>query len=246
MHWLIPRARLALAYLFMGVLTPPALLLMVLALPSRLLRIRIGIAYAHLLGPGMAAILGLRFDVRGRERLQGSMPAIFVLNHSSMLDLLVGMELVPYCACGVAKKEMARVPLFGQAYLLSGHLLIDRGSRERAIAAMNETARTMEQHGLGAWLWPEGTRSEDGRLMPFKKGFVHLAIATGLPVVPIVIHDAPALWPARTVDIRPGTVRVEVLEPIDTSGWRVESVGEHAAAVHAVFVQHLPAHQHPG
>ena len=85
----------------------------------------------------------------------------------------------------------------------------------------------------------------DGRLLPFKKGFVHLAIATSLPVVPIIVHDAPARWPARTLDIRPGTIRVEVLEPIPTDAWTNDRAGEIAEDIRQRYIAHMAKHQHP-
>lgn len=237
--------RAAAAVALIAVLTPPVLVLMVLLLPFRLLRIQLGTAYGNLLGLWVGRALGFRYAVSGRERLAGCMPAIYVVNHSSSLDLLVGLALVPRKACAVAKKEIARVPLFGQAYLLSGHLLIDRGQRDKAVAAMEATAEDVRRRGLGAWIWPEGTRSDDGRLKPFKKGFVHLAVATRLPVVPVVIHGAPRRWPARTFDLHPGTLQVEVLEPIATDGWSGDRAAEHAEQVHAVFAARLPEWQRP-
>ena len=85
----------------------------------------------------------------------------------------------------------------------------------------------------------------DGRLLPFKKGVVHLALATRLPIVPVVVHDAHLRWPARTLDIRPGPLRVQVLEPVDTTGWTRERAEEHLADLHARFVEALAPHQRP-
>jgi len=229
----------------LGVVTLPVLLAMLFLWPSRAARIRLGCRYGHLIGTVGARILGFRFAIDGRERAQALMPAIYVVNHASALDLLLGLAMVPIGACAIAKKEMARVPFLGQAYLLSGHLLIDRSDKSRTIAAMDEVARQMQAHRLGAWIWPEGTRSPDGTLKRFKKGFVHLALATRLPVVPIVILDAPARWPARTLDFRPGTLHVQVLDPIDTSRWRQDQVAEHAEAVRQVIAGRLPEHQRP-
>ncbi len=237
--------RILVAACGLGVVTVPVLIALVFLWPSRAARIRLGCRYGHLIGTVGARILGFRFDVRGRSRAQALMPAIYIINHASALDLLLGLSMVPIGACAIAKKEMARVPFLGQAYLLSGHLLIDRRDKSKSIAAMGEVARQMLKHGLGAWIWPEGTRSSDGRIKPFKKGFVHLALATRLPIVPIAILDAPARWPARTLDLRPGTLRVEVLAPIDTADWTVETVSEHAEQVRQVIAARLPEHQRP-
>lgn len=238
-------SRIVVAAVGLGIVTVPVLLAMLLMWPSRPARIRLGCRYGHFIGTVGARVLGFRFDILGRERAQALMPAIYIINHTSALDLMLGLAMVPVGACAIAKKEMARVPFLGQAYLLSGHLLIDRSDKTKTIAAMDAVARDMSAHGLGAWIWPEGTRSPDGRLRPFKKGFVHLALATRLPIVPIAILDAPARWPARTLDFRPGTLQVAVLEPIETTDWSIDTVAEHAEQVRQVIAARLPAHQRP-
>jgi putative phosphoserine phosphatase/1-acylglycerol-3-phosphate O-acyltransferase len=180
------------------------LLLSLLLLPWRPLRIRIGNVYGKAVGPSVARILGVRTRVRHRERLAASSPAIYITNHTSTLDVLIAMWLCPVGGCGIAKKEIARIPFFGWAYWLSGHLLIDRSDRE------------------------------GGRLLSFRKGFAHLAIATGLPVVPLVLHGAHQRLPDRSFTLIPGEFEVEVLEPIDTRSWKRETVDEHVEQVHAI------------
>ena len=238
-------ARIVVAGVGLGVVTLPVLVAMLLLWPWRAARIRLGCRYGHLIGHVGARILGFRFHIDGARRAQDLMPAIYVVNHSSALDLMLGLAMVPVGACAIAKREMVKIPFLGQAYLLSGHLMLDRSDKARAVAAMQDVAVVMKRHGLGAWIWPEGTRSPDGRIRVFKKGFVHLALATGLPVVPVVILDAPARWPARTLEFRPGVLEVRVLDPIDTSGWRLETVADHAEAVRQVIAAALPAHQRP-
>ena len=211
------------------------LLLSLLLLPWRPLRIRIGNVYGKILGPSVTRILGIRTRVRHPERLSGSSPAIYITNHTSILDVLIAMWLCPMGGCGIAKREIARIPFFGWAYRLSGHLLIDRGDREGAIAALAATAEVVRRHRLSIWIWPEGTRSRDGRLLSFRKGFVHLAIATGLPVVPMVLHSAHQRVPGRSFTLIPGELEMEVLEPIDTRAWKPETVGDHVEQTHAVF-----------
>ena len=210
-------------------------------LPWRVLRIRVGKVYGTLCGKAVCSLAGIRPRVEHAERLRG--PAVFVLNHASTVDMWAGMPLAPHGSCGVAKKEIVRVPFFGQAYFLSGHLRLDRGDRERAIASLAEAGRLVQENGLSIWMWPEGTRSRDGRLRPLKKGFVHMAIATGLPVVPIVFHDADLLWPGRTLCIAPGELRVEVLPAIDTSAWAAETAGQHALQVQSAFQDALGERQ---
>ncbi len=214
-------------------------------MPWRPLRIRIGNVYGKTVGPSVAWILGVRTRVHNRERLAESRPAIYVTNHTSALDVFIGMWLCPMGGCGIAKKEIARIPFFGWAYRLSGHLLIDRSDREGAIAALEETAEVVRRHHLSIWIWPEGTRSRDGRLRSFRKGFAHLAIATGLPVAPVVVHGAHERLPYQSFRVAPGALEVEVMEPIDTRHWKRETVDEHVEQVHALFRDALRPAQKP-
>ncbi len=221
------------------------LLLSLLLLPWRPLRIRIGNVYGKAVGPWVARILGVRTRVRYRERLAASSPAIYITNHTSALDVFIAMWLCPMGGCGIAKKEIARIPFFGWAYWLSGHLLIDRGDREGTIAALAATAELVRRHRLSIWIWPEGTRSRDGRLLSFRKGFAHLAIATGLPVVPVVLHGAHERLPDRSFRLIPGALEVEVMEPIDTRSWKRETLDEHVEQVHEIVRRALRPAQRP-
>ena len=97
----------------------------------------------------------------------------------------------------------------------------------------------VKEKGLSIWIWPEGTRSLDGKLIPFKKGFVHLALATGLPVVPVIVHGAHKVWPAKTMQFYPGEVKVEVLDPIKTDDWNRETVDKHVEEVRSFMAKAL-------
>ena len=92
---------------------------------------------------------------------------------------------------------------------------------------------------MSIWIWPEGTRSLDGKLIPFKKGFVHLALATGLPIVPVVLHGAHKVWPAKTMEFYPGEVRVEVLDSIKTDNWSKENLDKHVEEVRGIMAKAL-------
>ncbi len=201
-------ARLALAWAIFGPTAIVVLAAAVVLLPWRGARVRFSYRAMNLIGPALFWALGIPLDVPRPKDLEPLAPALFVINHTSSLDTLLMISFLPPGTCGVAKREAMWIPLFGQAYWLSGHLLLDRGDRERAKASLARLAAVMKRHRLGAIMSPEGTRSPDGRLKAFKKGFVHMALATRLPVVPLIIEGAHKAWPARTLQLAPHPVRI--------------------------------------
>ena len=237
--------RWLLGFSCLALFSVPYVLIVVLLLPWRGLRIRCGNIYGKIIGPAMTRIAGTRATIRNRDRINSQMPAIYVTNHSSELDPFIAMWLCPMGGCGIAKKAVGNIPFFGWAYRLSGHLLIDRSNRDKAIASMNEIAALVKEYGMSIWIWPEGTRSRDGRLQPLKKGFVHLAIATGLPIVPIVAHDAHRRWPGRSLRMYPGQLEIDVLPAVSTEGWSTDTMEEHLAEIHGLFSATLADHQQP-
>jgi lysophosphatidate acyltransferase len=245
MHFLRSRLAALLALLWTALLAPPVFVLFLLLLPWRGARVAVGNWYGRAISWGALKLFGIRPVYEGSDHLEDSFPAIYIANHSSNIDPFLAMWHCPVGAVGIAKREITYIPVFGWMYYLSGHLLIDRADRNSTLDRLSATTALVKQHNLGLYVWPEGTMPRDGRLLPFKKGFVHLALATGLPVVPIVVHDAPALWPARTLDIRPGVLRIEVLDPIPTSDWTPERADEIAEQVRQRFIDRLAAHQQP-
>lgn len=233
--------RLVVGFILMGVISVFFLTALVLLIPFRVARIKVANWYGKICGRTVMLCAGITPAVEHQERLDGSMPAIYVCNHTSSVDGFICTWMCPVGGCGVFKKEIVRVPFYGQVAWLSGHLLLDRQNKEKAVAAMAETAAFVRKHKLGIWIMPEGTRSKDGSLLPFKKGFVHMAIATGLPVVPVIIHGANLGWEYGKFRFRPTTLKVEVLEPVQTTEWKEESAAEHAEAVRSLFAERLKA-----
>ncbi|MCO4770194.1 MAG: 1-acyl-sn-glycerol-3-phosphate acyltransferase [Deltaproteobacteria bacterium] len=220
------------------VMVPISILYWVLCvplLPFRERRIELGNLYGKIIGRTVQRLTGIIPEIHHRERMEEYRPAIYVMNHTATIDMWIGMWLCPYRGCGMAKKEIVRVPIFGQAYWLSGHLLLDRGNREKAIASMDAARQVVQKHQLSMWIWPEGTRSRSGRLKRFKKGFVHMAIATGLPIVPCVAHNAHLYWPGGGIKARPGRLQMEILPAISTDGWSSETVEQHVDEVMDAF-----------
>jgi lysophosphatidate acyltransferase len=222
----------------------PTLAIATLLLPWRGLRVRLGNLYARVAALPFVRIMGFDWHIDHPERL-GGQQAIYLCNHTSSLDLFLGSGLCPMGGCGTAKKEIIYIPAIGQAFWLTGHLRLDRGNTDKAKASMRELAEVVGRHALSVWVWPEGTRAKDGRLQPFKKGFVHMAVATGLPIVPVVLVGAHKHWPAKGFRLVPGTIEVKVLPAISTVGWTVEGADAHIAELQAVYTRELPADQRP-
>ena len=237
--------RFLFGFFVMAVCSTVLIIVTLVLLPFRIARIRACNFYGKVVGRTITAIAGVKPVVNDRQVIDRAMPAIYVSNHTSALDAFVGIWLCPYGACGVFKKEIVRVPFFGWLAYLSGHLLLDRFNKERAVELLRDTAVFVKKHRLGIWILPEGTRSKDGRLLPFKRGFVHLAIATGFPVVPVILHGAHRNWEKGTFRFVPMTLDIEVLPPIDTSKWKEETAGQHADEVHDLFARTVREDQKP-
>ena len=231
--------RFTFGFVWLGFWSLLCMCLMILALPFRTLRVRIGNFCGKIIGPVVSRLVGAKIINPDSKKLNASAPAIFVTNHTSALDVFVGMALCPYGGCGIGKKEILKIPFFGQAYWLAGHLLIDRSNNAKAIASMAKLSDFVKSKNLSIWIWPEGTRSMDGKLIPFKKGFVHLALETGLPVVPVMLHGAHEVWPAKTMQFYPGNVEVEVLDPIETDKWSKDTVDNHVEHVKSIMAKSL-------
>lgn len=200
-------------------------------LPWRQGRVRACNFFGKTIGRFNMWIAGAKLRVANFEGIEGSRPAIYISNHTSTLDIWMGMWICPYGGVGVAKKELVRVPFFGWLYWLSGHPLIDRSNRDRAIATLKDLGEFVRDNALSIWIWPEGTRSRSGELMTFKKGVVHMAVATGLPIVPICVWGAQDIWPIRKVwalRFAHLPLDLEVMAPVDTSDWTLEDTERHA------------------
>ncbi len=186
------------------------------------------------------ALSGVTVDVLdGREYLTSARPCVFVFNHQSKLDLPIMIHLIREQATGVAKKEVGQLPVFGQVLSSGGVVFIDRADSGKAIEQLEPVVRKIQDEQFSLVVAPEGTRSATPRIGPFKKGPFHIAMQAGVPVVPVVIRNAGELMWRGSQLIKPGTVEVRVLPPVDTSSWTPETVGEHAEQVRQLFLESL-------
>jgi 1-acyl-sn-glycerol-3-phosphate acyltransferase len=160
---------------------------------------------------------GTPVQVEGRERIPAG-PVVYASNHSSMFDIWALAAALPGSIRFVAKQEIVRYPLLGPAMLAAGHVAIDRTNRPRAIEAYGTAARRIRELGVSTVVFPEGTRSRTGELLPFKNAPFGLAIAAQVPVVPLYVHATFRILPKGAWRLRPQPIRVLVGEPIPTTG----------------------------
>jgi putative phosphoserine phosphatase/1-acylglycerol-3-phosphate O-acyltransferase len=186
-----------------------------------------------------SALIGLRLSINGEEHLWSKRPAVFIFNHQSNVDLVVVSRLLRRDIVGVGKREIRDIPIVGRLLESAGIVLIDRKDTKRAIETMTPLVDAMRIEGKSVALSPEGTRSVTPRLAPFKKGAFHLAMQAGVPIVPIVIHNSGDVQPKGDFLYHPGTVHVDVLPPVDTSAWSVDTLNTHIADVRQMYLSAL-------
>lgn len=184
------------------------------------------------------ALAGVRLEVVGEEHLWSHRPAVFLFNHQSSLDVLIIGNLLRRDVTGVAKAEAAGDPRFAVFGALAGVAYVDRADTARAVTALDEVTTRLRQ-GISIAVAPEGTRSATATLGRFKKGAFHMAMQAGVPVVPIVIRNAGELMWRGSLVVRPGTIDVAVLPPIETTGWRREDLDQHVEGIRRRFLDTL-------
>lgn len=159
-------------------------------------------------------LMGLKIEHVGREQLKPGQNYIFMSNHVSNLDPPAEVPLIPGRCSVLVKKELFSTPIFGTGMRLAKLVPVDRHNREAAIESVRAAVDVLHQ-GLHMFIYPEGTRSVDGKLLPFKKGPFHLAMESGVPVVPMTILGSHEAWPKNRFYLKPGKITVVYHPPID-------------------------------
>ena len=185
---------------------------------------------------------GVKIKIEGLEKIQPDESYVFMSNHLSHLDPLPVIWMRPHPVRFVAKKSLGTIPLFGWGARRIGVIFIDRSDSPRAIARINEAIKGLKG-GVSAYFFAEGTRGTGERLQPFKKGGVALALSAGLPIVPITFLNSHRLFPKKALRIKPGTMRVIVDDPIDTSGYGENDKDRLVEKVRSVIAGNLQRHE---
>jgi 1-acyl-sn-glycerol-3-phosphate acyltransferase len=164
---------------------------------------------------------GVHISVDNRSNLESHQPYVFMANHASTIDIWALFLAIPRRVRMIAKKQLARIPLFGWVMWAGRFIFIDRQNAAAARRSIDDAGRRI-RGGDSVLIFPEGTRTRDGQLGAFKKGGFHLAMEAGVPIVPIALRGTRALMPRGSLRVKSGEVSVIIGKPIPTSGLTVE------------------------
>jgi 1-acyl-sn-glycerol-3-phosphate acyltransferase len=204
---------------------------------NRLYRVAMWIANA-----GVRAA-GIRIEITGLENVPHGRPCIFMCNHVSNLDPPVVLPLLPGRSSVLLKRELMNIPILGRAMRMGQFVPVERGGKRDAAQASVIAAGEAMKSGLNILVFPEGTRSRDGRLSTFKKGPFFLAMETQAPVVPIAISGTQKMMRKGSAAITPGVVRVRLLPVIEPSEFQTRE--DLLRAVRAEIAAALPEEMKP-
>jgi 1-acyl-sn-glycerol-3-phosphate acyltransferase len=177
---------------------------------------------AHVVGRIWAKTIlfmsGVTVSVQGLHHLDPQTTYIYMANHQSMFDILVLQGHVMVQFRWLAKRELFQIPVFGPSMAKAGYVSIDRSNRRSAHKSLLEAAQKIAQ-GVSVVIFPEGSRSQDGEIMPFKPGGFHLAVRAGQPIVPVVICGTREVIPKGSLRISRGHVTISINPPIETASY---------------------------
>ena len=189
-------------------------------------------------GRTLCRLAGVRVQVTGMEQLDPNQTYIFAGNHCSQYDIFAFQGYFPHDFRWIAKKELFRIPLFGQAMHRVGYIPIDRSHGRQALKSLDEAAKRIAS-GSSVLIFPEGTRSDDGMLHEFKTGAVMLAIKAGVPIVPLGFNGSYEVLAKGTFLPRSGEITIRVGPPLATGHYKSADKQALAGELHAAVEQLL-------
>ena len=179
----------------------------------------------------------VKITVKGTEKLDPDRSYIYMPNHQSNADIPLLLGRLPVQFRWLAKAELFRIPLFGRAMRGVGYISIDRSNRKSAFESLARAARTI-RNGTSVLIFPEGTRSRDGHILPFKKGGFVLAVDSGVPIVPVIIRGTREIIPKGRLLIRPAPVVMEILDPVETADYTRKTKDDLLARIRSILIRH--------
>lgn len=202
------------AYLYLAAFIPLTFLFSISAIISTLFDSsgRVYAWHANLWARLGLALNGVTVTLSGAEHLPAG-PVIFMSNHQSNFDILSLLAALPRQIHWIAKKELFEIPVFGPSMKRGGYIPLDRGDGRKALQSMDAAAATIHE-GKCVVLFPEGTRTEDGNLLPFKRGGFILARKAGVPVIPVTINGSGDVNPAGQIKLYSGDIHITLHPPL--------------------------------
>ena len=161
--------------------------------------------------------VGVKIQMIGLENLDSLKNYIFAANHSSSLDIPLMLGYIPFWIVPISKIELKWIPFLGWAMQMAGHVFVDRGNHERAIASLSKIKTSLLKNPRSILLFPEGSRSNDGQIKPFKSGGLGLGISTGIPIVPVAIIGTFESLGKESTSFENNLLTVQIGSPIDTN-----------------------------
>jgi 1-acyl-sn-glycerol-3-phosphate acyltransferase len=182
---------------------------------------RIGHCCARLWGRIALLANGVKVNVEGLENIKNKGPFIFMSNHQGSYDIFVLLGHLPFQFKWLVKKELFSIPFFGWAMSAAGYISLDRQGTRETVEAMNEAAKKIHD-GMSVTIFPEGSRSPDGSIQPFKKGGFSLALKAKVPIIPISLAGTREIMPKDRLTASSGEIRIRIGDPIETGPYSMK------------------------
>ena len=189
---------------------------------------------------GKIALWANRVKVRveGLEHIPGQGPYVFMSNHQGSYDIFALLGYLPFQFKWLAKKEIFSIPILGWAMKATGYIFIDREGTRETVSAMRDAAEKIHE-GMSVVIFPEGSRSPDGSIQPFKKGGFTLAIKSKVPIVPIAITGSGEILRKGKLKVYPGSITIRVDRPVETKGCTMKDRGVLMDQLHAIILENF-------
>lgn len=195
---------------------------------------------ARIWGRAILFVSRIRVNVRGLENIDPSQSYIYMANHQSNFDIPVLLAHLPVQFRWLAKAELFKIPIFGRAMRGAGYVEIDRFNQQSAFKSLDMAAGKLK-NGVSIMMFPEGTRSRDGKIRPFKKGGFVMAIDSGEPIVPVIIKGTWPIMAKSSLRINAGDVTLQIERPIRTTGYTRDTKQDLVESVRSVICRGFEA-----
>ena len=212
-----------------------ALVIPILGGSGRTVHFRCAVPWAKVI----LRVCGIRVTVRGRENVNPESPRIYMCNHQSFFDIWTLLAFLPVDFKFILKQELMKIPLLGLAMTRAGYIGIERKDPRKAVKSIALAAKRIKD-GASVLIFPEGTRSVDGRLQSFKRGGFNLAFKSGCDIVPVVINGSHRIAAKGSLRINKGSYSLHIGEPISLSGYGKRDTQRLMDNVHQTMAEQLP------